>query len=41
MRGDGAAVDANLLPQMQEDLQNQLQHFQLKDIFNCNELALQ
>ena len=41
MQGDGAAVDANLLPQMQEDLQNQLQHFQLKDIFNCDELALQ
>ena len=41
MRGEGVDIDTNLLPAMQQDLINRLEDFALRDVFNCDKLALQ
>lgn len=41
VRGEGGNVEAHLLPAMQQDLINQLEDFAIRDVYNCDELALQ
>ena len=41
LRGEGGDIEAHLLPAMQQDLVNQLENFALRDVYNCDELALQ
>ena len=40
-KGDGGKVDEALLPGMRNELKKKLEGYVLRDVFNCDELALQ
>jgi len=41
LRGEGGDIDEDLLLAMRQDLINQLEDFAIRDVYNCDELALQ
>jgi hypothetical protein len=40
-KGDGWKVDEVLLPRMRDKLKKELKDYALRNVFNCDELALQ